>query len=153
MSVPGQRRRSCRLSETAGVDRNGHQPKRQSVVIVARRRCYKPHRFWGEHEIGVSRATTNEGAWRTFRRCLQTVHLWLGLILCIPIVVIGVSGSALLIQSDYLSRSFPSATAVGPKQPIVRAIEVALAAGPANSRIGRADLALSDGNPVTVQLQ
>jgi uncharacterized iron-regulated membrane protein len=35
----------------------------------------------------------------------------------------------------------------------MRAIEVALAAGPANSRIGRADLALSDGSPVTVQLQ
>jgi uncharacterized iron-regulated membrane protein len=81
------------------------------------------------------------------------VHLWLGLILCIPIVVIGVSGSALLVQSDYLSRSFPSATATGPKQPIMRAIEVALAGGPANSRLGRADLALREGAPVTVQVQ
>jgi uncharacterized iron-regulated membrane protein len=35
----------------------------------------------------------------------------------------------------------------------MRAIEVALAAGPANARLGRVDLALSDGNPVTVQLQ
>jgi uncharacterized iron-regulated membrane protein len=101
----------------------------------------------------LSRTAANEGAWRTFRRCLQTVHLWLGLILCIPIVVIGVSGSALLLQSDYLSRSFPSTTATGPKQSIMRAIEVALAAGPANSRLGRVDLSLSDGNPVTVQLQ
>jgi uncharacterized iron-regulated membrane protein len=81
------------------------------------------------------------------------VHLWLGLALCIPIVIIGISGSALLVQSDYLRRSFPSATAAGPKQPIQRAIEVALAAGPANARIGRADLALNDGEPVTVQVQ
>jgi len=35
----------------------------------------------------------------------------------------------------------------------MRAIEAALAAGPANARIGRADLALSDGEPVKVQLQ
>lgn len=101
----------------------------------------------------MSRATANDGAWRRFRRTLQTVHLWLGLILCIPIVVIGISGSALLVQADYVSRSFPPATATGAKQPIERAIEVAIAAGPANARIGRADLALRDGDPVTVQLQ
>jgi uncharacterized iron-regulated membrane protein len=107
---------------------------------------------WGLSK-SLSRGVANEGAWRTFRRHLLTVHLWLGLILCIPIVVIGVSGSALLVQSDHVSRSFPAATATGPKQTISRAIEVALAAGPANARLGRVDLALSDGNPVTVQLQ
>ena len=101
----------------------------------------------------MSRDTTTDGAWRTFRRTLQTVHLWLGLALCIPIVVIGISGSALLLQSDYISRSFPAATATGPKQPVARAIEIAVAAGPANARIGRTDLALRDGDPVTVQLQ
>ena len=99
------------------------------------------------------RAAADEGAWRRFRRTLQTVHLWLGLALCIPIVVIGVSGSALLVQSDYVSRSHPAATAAGAKQPVMRAIEVALAAGPENARIGRADLALNDGDPVTVQVQ
>lgn len=141
----------CRFYTTK--THRGRQPKRKSVVIVARGWCYKPPSVWGEHELEVSRATANEGGWRTFRRHLHTVHLWLGLILCIPIVIIGLSGSALLVQSDYLSRSFPSATAIGPKQPIMRAIEVALAAGPANSRIGRADLALTNGNPITVQLQ
>jgi hypothetical protein len=105
------------------------------------------HTEFGASTLEVSRTTASEGAWRTFRRTLQTVHLWLGLALCIPIVVIGVSGSALLVQSDYVSRSFPSATAAGPKQPIMRAIEVALAAGPRTSRLGRVDLALSDGKP------
>ncbi len=101
----------------------------------------------------MSRERTAEGAWRGVRRALQTVHLWLGLALCIPIVVIGISGSALLVQSDYVRRSFPPATAAGPRQPIMRAIEVAQAAGPANARLGRADLALREGDPVTVQMQ
>jgi uncharacterized iron-regulated membrane protein len=89
----------------------------------------------------------------TIRHYLRTVHLWLGLILCIPIVVIGISGSALLIQSHYLNRSFPAATATGSNQTIMRAIEVALAAGAQSSRVGRVDLPLRDGEPVTVQLQ
>ena len=88
----------------------------------------------------------------TIKRTLRTVHLWLGLILCIPIVVIGISGSVLLIQSHYWTRSFPAATATGPKQTIVRAIEVARAAGPQDARLGRVDLPLSDGEPVAVQL-
>src|SRR5215813_7187618 len=89
----------------------------------------------------------------TFRRCVQTAHLWLGLILCIPIVVIGLSGSALLIQSHYVNRSFPAATAAGSKQTIMRAIEAALMGGPPASRLGRVDLPSRDGEPVTVQLQ
>ena len=101
----------------------------------------------------MSRESSSNSPSRKFRRTLQTVHLWLGLALCIPIVVIGISGSALLLQSDYLSRSYPSATAAGPKQPVQRAIDLAVAAGPANARIGRTDLALRDGQPVTVQLQ
>jgi len=88
-----------------------------------------------------------------FRRCLRTVHLWLGLILSLPIVAIGISGSALLVQSHYFNRSFPVATATGPKQTIMRAIEAARAAGPADSRLGRVDLPLHDGEPITVQLQ
>jgi uncharacterized iron-regulated membrane protein len=88
----------------------------------------------------------------TVRHTLRTVHLWLGLILLIPIVVIGISGSALLIESHYWSRSFPAATATGPKQTIVRAIEAARAAGPEGSRLGRVDLSVRDGEPVTVQL-
>jgi len=87
------------------------------------------------------------------RHYLRTAHLWLGLILCIPIVVIGISGSALLIQSHYVSRSLPAATATGSEQTIMRAIEAALAVGPANSRLGRVDLSMRAGQPVTVQLQ
>jgi len=101
----------------------------------------------------LSKHTRQAAANGTFRCHLRTAHLWLGLILCIPIVVIGISGSALLIQSHYVNRSFPAATATGPKQTLMRAIEAALAAGPANARLGRVDLSLRDGEPVTVQLQ
>ena len=80
------------------------------------------------------------------------MHLWLGLILCIPIVVIGISGSVLLVQSHYWTRSFPTATATGEQQTIVRAIEAARAAGPQDARLGRVDLPLNDGEPVAVQL-
>ena len=81
------------------------------------------------------------------------MHLWLGLVLCVPIVVIGVSGAALLVQSDAVSRSYPAASAAGPKQPVMRAIEAAVAAGPADARLSRADLALSAGQPVTTRMQ
>src|SRR5215470_16164794 len=97
-----------------------------------------------------SRASSQGGV---LRRWVRTAHLWLGLILCIPIVVIGLSGSALLIQSHYFNRSFPAATAAGSKQTIMRAIEAALMAGPPASRLGRVDLPSRDGEPVTVQLQ
>ncbi len=100
----------------------------------------------------MSEYTRQWPAKNTVRRYLRTVHLWFGLILCIPIVVIGISGSALLIQSHYWTRSFPAATATGAKQPIIRAIEVARAAGPADAGLGRVDLPLRDGEPVAVQL-
>jgi uncharacterized iron-regulated membrane protein len=89
----------------------------------------------------------------TFRHYLRTAHLWLALILFIPIVVIGISGSTLLVQSHYVNRSFPAATATGSNQTVMRAIEAARAAGPQDARLGRVDLSLRDGEPVTVQLQ
>jgi uncharacterized iron-regulated membrane protein len=101
----------------------------------------------------LSKDTRQSAANGRVRHYLRTAHLWLGLILCIPIVVIGISGSALLIQSHYVNRSFPTGTATGSKQTIVRAIESALAVGPANSRLGRVDLSVRAGQPVTVQLQ
>ncbi len=106
----------------------------------------------GEAGRGLSKDTRQLTANGTVRHYLRTAHLWLGLLLCIPIVVIGISGSALLIQSHFWTRSFPAATATGSKQTIVRAIEVARAAGPADARVGRVDLSLRAGEPVTVQL-
>ena len=101
----------------------------------------------------MGKSTRQWAAKGTIRHTLRIVHLWLGLILCVPIVVIGISGSVLLIQSHYWTRSFPAATATGSKQTIVQAIDAARTAGPADARLGRVDLPMRDGEPVTVQLQ
>jgi uncharacterized iron-regulated membrane protein len=105
-----------------------------------------------EAERGLSKDLRQAVAKGTLKRTLRTAHLWLALILFLPIVVIGISGSALLIQSHYWSRTFPAATATGPKQTILRAIEAARAAGPQDARLGRVDLSVREGQPVAVQL-
>src|SRR5260370_40477359 len=65
---------------------------------------------------------------RAFRRVLQTIHLWVGLILAIPIILIGLSGSALLLQREILSLSVPAASATGQSQSIARIVASAQSA-------------------------
>ena len=67
---------------------------------------------------------------RAFRRVLQTIHLWVGLILAIPIILIGLSGSALLLQREILSLSVPAASATGQSQSIARIVASAQSAEP-----------------------
>jgi uncharacterized iron-regulated membrane protein len=45
------------------------------------------------------------------RRILLQVHLWVGLIFCIPFVILGVTGSYLVYDQDFMT--VPRATAVG----------------------------------------
>jgi uncharacterized iron-regulated membrane protein len=56
--------------------------------------------------------------WWQFRKWLQLVHLWAGLTLGIPIIIIGVTGSLIVAQDWYAELSAPSATARGPVQSI-----------------------------------
>jgi uncharacterized iron-regulated membrane protein len=84
-----------------------------------------------------------------FRRGLQTAHLWLGLILALPIIVIGLTGSVLLLQRESLALAIPPAMAQGERQPLMRVIETAKAAAPDATRMGRIDF--RDGQPVSVQ--
>jgi uncharacterized iron-regulated membrane protein len=39
-------------------------------------------------------------SWRAFRNGLQKVHLWVGLALSIPFILIGVSGSLIVVFSE-----------------------------------------------------
>ncbi len=39
-------------------------------------------------------------SWRTFRNGLQQVHLWVGLTLSIPFILIGLSGSAIVADAE-----------------------------------------------------
>src|SRR5258705_12653584 len=64
---------------------------------------------------------------RAFRRVLQTIHLWVGMILAIPIILIGLSGSALLLQREILRWSIPTASSVGKSQSIASMVAAAQA--------------------------
>lgn len=91
---------------------------------------------------------------RSFKRILQTIHLWVGIILCLPIVVIGITGSLLLIQREmqgYLQS--PAATAIGKQESIAHIIEAARAAAPSNTTLGRVDIPGRAGTPAAVQFQ
>ena len=89
---------------------------------------------------------------RPFRRFLQTIHRWVGLILAIPIILIGLSGSALLVQREILRLSIPAATAIGQSQSIARIVAAAQSAEP-NLRANSVELPTARGRPAVVQFQ
>lgn len=89
------------------------------------------------------------GRWR-FKRMLQTVHLWMGLLLAIPIIVIGVSGSALLLQREILAYSVPAASADGEHAPLVQMIAAAEKAAPENATARSIVPSLYAGAPTTI---
>src|SRR6185295_1923149 len=89
--------------------------------------------------------------WRAFKRGLQTIHLWLGLILALPIIVIGISGSALLLQREILANSVPAATATGQSQSLTRIIAAAASAAPQNATPRSIVLPDGRGEPARVQ--
>lgn len=85
-----------------------------------------------------------------FKRVLQTVHLWLGLLLGIPIIIIGLSGSALLLQREILAYSVPAATASGQPAPLAEALASAQKAAPENATPRSIILPQSAGAPTTI---
>ena len=90
--------------------------------------------------------------WRSFRDGLLQVHLWLALILCVPMIVIGISGSALLLQREILAGSIPSVGTPGQSQPIPNIIAAAQRAAPANMRPNRFELPARNGAASVVRL-
>jgi uncharacterized iron-regulated membrane protein len=61
------------------------------------------------------------------KRTVRTLHLWAGIALCLPMILIGLSGSALLVQREILWLSAPAAVANGPIQPLSRIVAAAQA--------------------------
>ena len=60
-----------------------------------------------------------------FKQAVRTIHLWMGIALCLPMILIGLSGSALLLQRQILWLSAPAASATGTPQSYARIIEAA----------------------------
>lgn len=87
---------------------------------------------------------------RSFRNGLMKVHLWLAIILCVPMVLIGISGSALLLQREILARAIPGATSGLPK-PVSDIIAAAQRSAPAGTKAKRIDLPSADGGAATVR--
>ena len=89
--------------------------------------------------------------WRSFRKGLLKVHLWLAIILSLPMVLIGISGSALLVQREILNHSHPSATATGERKTIPELIAAAQKAAPQGAIAKRVDLPPSTGASASVR--
>ena len=93
---------------------------------------------------------------RTFRYWLQQLHLWIGLILLLPLVMMGVTGAVLVYAHDIehlLGQGEPAATAVGEWRAPSDLIEAAQAA---NREPGRVPIAVrwptESGEPAAVRL-
>lgn len=93
---------------------------------------------------------------RTFRYWLQQLHLWVGLILLLPLVMMGITGAVLVYAHDIehlLGQAGPEAKTVGEWQSAAKLIEAARAA---NSEPGRIPIAvrwpIEVGEPAAVRL-
>src|SRR3979490_1836114 len=91
--------------------------------------------------------------WRSFRNGLMQVHLWLALILCLPMIVIGISGSALLLQREILAASIPRAGTSGEQRPIPAIVAAAQASAPAGMNANRVELPRSAGAASSVRFK
>jgi uncharacterized iron-regulated membrane protein len=89
---------------------------------------------------------------RGFRRALLKVHLWTALLLAIPIVIIGISGSALLLQREILRASVPAAMAPGTPHRIEDIIAAARRSPPPHGgSVSLVQLAETSSRPVAVR--
>src|SRR5207253_4726570 len=91
--------------------------------------------------------------WLSFRDGLMQVHLWLALILCLPMIIIGISGSALLLQREILAASIPSAGTSGEQRPIPAIVAAAQASAPAGMVANRVELPLRAGAASAVRFK
>jgi uncharacterized iron-regulated membrane protein len=91
--------------------------------------------------------------WQSFRNALLQVHLWIALILCVPMIIIGLSGSALLLQREILAASVPSAGATGARQPIPTIVAAAQRSVSAGMIANRVELPLRDGAASAVRFK
>ena len=89
--------------------------------------------------------------WRQFRSLLQSVHLWLALILSLPMIVIGLTGSALLVQREILALSVPGATTPGVPRPIAEIVAAAEERAPEGMAASRIDVPRGPGWAATVR--
>jgi uncharacterized iron-regulated membrane protein len=89
--------------------------------------------------------------WRTFRNALQKVHLWVGLIFMVPIILIGISGSIIVLMQSIPDLVLPAATARGEPQSIANIIAAAEAAAQGAGMVDAVVVPQRPGQPMQVQ--
>jgi uncharacterized iron-regulated membrane protein len=90
-------------------------------------------------------------SWRTFRNALQKVHLWVGLIFMVPIILIGISGSIIVLLQSIPDLGLPAATARGEPQSIASVIAAAEAAAQGAGMVAAVAVPQRSGQPMQVQ--
>jgi uncharacterized iron-regulated membrane protein len=96
------------------------------------------------------RTAGDDSSRRSFKRILQTVHLWMGLVMALPIILIGISGSGLLLQREILAYQVPAATADGERAPLAQIIAAAQTAAPENATARSIVMPAYAASPVTI---
>jgi uncharacterized iron-regulated membrane protein len=91
-------------------------------------------------------------AWQKFRRGLQFVHLWAGLILAIPFVLIGVTGSIIVAINVMTDHSPPSAPARGEMRAMTEILAAAQKAAPEGWPVAAIAMPAGVGEPAAVQV-
>ncbi|WP_029008020.1 PepSY-associated TM helix domain-containing protein [Azospirillum halopraeferens] len=93
---------------------------------------------------------------RTWYRVLQQFHLWCGIILCVPLVVLGITGSILVFEHELedLFTGGPArpATAAGAAQPLSALVAAVEAGAPDGFAVSLLQLPAEPGDPVTARL-
>jgi uncharacterized iron-regulated membrane protein len=92
---------------------------------------------------------TSSAASFPWRRWLLRIHLWIGIVFCIPFALLGITGSILVYDQDVLAP--PRATAVGEMQRPAAILNAAAAANP-GYRATQLILPAAAGDPATVRL-
>ena len=88
---------------------------------------------------------------RGIKQGIRTVHLWMGIVLCLPMILIGLSGSALLVQREILWLQIPRASTTGQPQSLERIIAAAQATMKPEIKPTWIDLPQTRGRPASVQ--
>ena len=90
--------------------------------------------------------------WWTFRNALQQVHLWVGLTLSIPFILIGLSGSAIVVMHSIPDFQMPFSTSSGDHHPLTRIIAAANEVAPEGKSAALVRMPQGLWEPAIVQL-
>src|SRR5258705_12619089 len=91
-------------------------------------------------------------SWHKFRKGLQFVHLWAGLLLSIPFVLIGLSGRIIVAMNVMAQYSPPSAPARGEMHSMSEILAAAQKAAPEGWPVATISMPSSVGEAAAVQV-